>query len=249
MGQHQEHVQNLEADRWHGEEVDRDQLLDVVVEKCPPRQVWLGGLRCRSIYLLTLVSPMSMPSLSSSPWMRGAPQSGLARLMLRIRSRTSCETVGLPVLPCRTFQVQNNRKPFRCQAMTVSGLTMTSADRQPAQTPDNHAQKKRSATVNLGRFLAERRSTPIWCRSARISTWRAARERKAENRVARNGIKVLNMGLARHSGTSSNPHDLREIEVCERHKGDFVRDNGLSKLAQWREPLCRPGSQPRQAAG
>ena len=31
MGQHQEHVQNLEADSWHGEEVDRDKLLDVVV--------------------------------------------------------------------------------------------------------------------------------------------------------------------------------------------------------------------------
>jgi hypothetical protein len=36
MGQHQEHVQNLEADGGHGEEVDRDKLLDVVVEKCPP---------------------------------------------------------------------------------------------------------------------------------------------------------------------------------------------------------------------
>src|ERR1035438_6984961 len=36
MGEHQEYVQNLEADGWHGEEVDRDKLLDVVVEKCPP---------------------------------------------------------------------------------------------------------------------------------------------------------------------------------------------------------------------
>jgi hypothetical protein len=45
--------------------------------------------------------------------------------------------------------------------MTVSGLTMTSADRQSAQVSDNHSQKTRSATVNFGRFLAERRSTPI----------------------------------------------------------------------------------------
>src|ERR1700693_4926328 len=44
------------------------------------RQVWLGDFRGRTIYLLTLVSPMSIPSLSNSPWMRGAPQSGLARL-------------------------------------------------------------------------------------------------------------------------------------------------------------------------
>jgi hypothetical protein len=29
--------------------------------------VWDGGLLRRTMYLLTLVSPMSMPSLSSSP--------------------------------------------------------------------------------------------------------------------------------------------------------------------------------------
>src|SRR5262249_13860848 len=37
-------------------------------------QVCEGGLRLRTRYLPTLVSPMSMPSLSNSPWMRGAPQ-------------------------------------------------------------------------------------------------------------------------------------------------------------------------------
>src|SRR5271169_4659587 len=40
MGQHQEYVQNLEADGWHGEEVDRDKLLDMVVEKYPPSLAW-----------------------------------------------------------------------------------------------------------------------------------------------------------------------------------------------------------------
>ena len=155
--------------------------------------------------LLTLVSPMVMPSLSNSPWMRGAPHSGFSRLIVRIKPRTSRDTAGLPVVPCRTFQVQNRRKPLRCQAMTVSGLTMTSADRQSAQAPDNHAQNKRSATVNFGRFLAERRSTPIWWRNARISTWRAARERKTENRVVRNGDKALHIGLRVTPGLLGNP--------------------------------------------
>src|SRR5450432_3564917 len=41
------------------------------------RQVWLGDVRCRTIYLLTLVSPMSIPSLSNSPWIRGAHQEGV----------------------------------------------------------------------------------------------------------------------------------------------------------------------------
>ena len=39
-----------------------------------------GGRLRRAMYLPTEVWPMSMPSLRSSPWMRGALQSGLARL-------------------------------------------------------------------------------------------------------------------------------------------------------------------------
>src|SRR5712691_11514201 len=66
--------------------------------------------------------------------MRGAPQIGLSRLILRIRSRTCFGTVGRPGFPRRTFQVQNNRKPFRCQPTTVSGLTITRALRQSPQT-------------------------------------------------------------------------------------------------------------------
>ena len=100
--------------------------------------------------------------------------------------------------------------------MTVSGLTMISADRQSAQALDNHAQKTRSATVNFGRFLAERRSTPIWCRSATISTWRAACERQTENIVERNGHRTLNIGLA--SQDFGKPNDLRKMEVSENHR-------------------------------
>ena len=39
-----------------------------------PGQVCESGFRWRTIYLPTLVSPKSMPSLRSSPWLRGAPQ-------------------------------------------------------------------------------------------------------------------------------------------------------------------------------
>src|SRR5436190_24144338 len=37
-----------------------------------------------------------MPSLSSSPWILGAPQSGFSKLILRIRSRTSLLIRGRP---------------------------------------------------------------------------------------------------------------------------------------------------------
>jgi hypothetical protein len=102
--------------------------------------------------------------------------------MARIKSRTSCDTGGLPVCACRTFQVQNQTETLAVPGDDGLGLHRSS----PGQAPDNHAQKTRSATVNFGRFLAERRSTPIWWRRARFSTWRAVRERKTENRVARN---------------------------------------------------------------
>jgi len=110
------------------------------------------------MYLLTLLSPMSIPSLSSSPWMRGAPQPGFSRHIWRIRARISWEIEGRPTWPCRTFQARNWRKPARCQATTVSGLTMARAERQLRQMRDNQTQNRRSAGANFGRFLAERRS-------------------------------------------------------------------------------------------
>ena len=48
--------------------------------------------------------------------------------------------------------------------------------------------------VNLGRFLAERCSTPIWWRSARFSNSRAARERKIEDKVAKRVAKEISIG-------------------------------------------------------
>jgi hypothetical protein len=65
--------------------------------------------------------------------MRGAPQMGFSRHILRIRSRTLREMTGRPGWPRRNFQVQNNRKPARCQAMTVCGLTIARAERQSRQ--------------------------------------------------------------------------------------------------------------------
>src|ERR1700692_3607997 len=42
-------------------------------------------------YLATLVCPISMPNLSNSRWIRGAPHSGLAMLISRISRRISTE--------------------------------------------------------------------------------------------------------------------------------------------------------------
>jgi hypothetical protein len=128
------------------------------------------GLRCRTIYLATVGSVISIPSLSNSPWIRGAPHSGLFRLSIRIKSRTCCGTAGRPRWPRRIFQVQKRRNPFRCQAMTVAGLTIIRADFQLPQTRRKHTQKTRSTRVSFSCFGAERRSTPSGCRKARFSS-------------------------------------------------------------------------------
>src|SRR4029077_16436925 len=60
-------------------------------------QPWDGGSRRLTMYLATLVCPISMPSLRSSPWIRGAPHRGLAMLISRISLRIFNGTVGLCV--------------------------------------------------------------------------------------------------------------------------------------------------------
>ena len=62
-----------------------------------------------------------MSSLSSSPWRRGAPHSGLARLISRIRARTSAGILGRPPRG-RDLQRQRARRPARCQRSTGPGF-------------------------------------------------------------------------------------------------------------------------------
>jgi len=88
----------------------------------------------------------------------------LFRLRIRISSRVSLGTLGRPACPCRTFQVQYQRNPRRCQPITVAGFTIRSADRHRGQHWNNHTHKRRSACFNLGLGVF-RCSTPIWCRS------------------------------------------------------------------------------------
>jgi hypothetical protein len=79
----------------------------------------------------------------------GAPTS---QLILRIKSRISFGTAGHPDLQCRIFQLQNRPKAFRCQPVTVAGLTIMSAESQSDQVCERQAQKIRSIEVNRGRF-------------------------------------------------------------------------------------------------
>src|SRR6266567_1658186 len=151
MSENHKDKQDSKANGRHDKEICRNQAPDVIVEKSAPSL--RGRFRWRAMNLATVAWDTSIPSLSSSPWMRGAPQRGFALLIFRMRSRTSSDTSGLPGVRRPLFHAQYKRNPLRCQEITVSGLTMVSAERQPDHSLDSHTQKTRS--------LARRRTRPL----------------------------------------------------------------------------------------
>jgi hypothetical protein len=62
-------------------------------------------------------------------------------------------------------------------------LTMANAERQSRQKRNRQIHDRRSPEVNFGRFLVDLRSTSIWWRRAKLSSWRATRERKIEDEL------------------------------------------------------------------
>src|SRR5215472_4330767 len=107
------------------------------------------------MYLATVAWATSIPSLSSSPWIRGAPQSGLAKLIMRVNSRTSSSIAGLPGSPCRVFHRQYQRtlfdarrSPFRALRSAAPSANATRGGRaQPrAVGPRSSDEAGRAAT-------------------------------------------------------------------------------------------------------
>ena len=135
--------------------------------------------------------------------------------------RTSLEITGRPGWPPRTFQVQKRRKPFRCQTITVSGLTSRIAERQSSQTPHSHAQRSRSNVVNFG-FFTERCKTPSWCRSARFSNWRAAPVLKMDDRAA-NSVTSTSNAAERNQWKIRKLYVLRSFGIYGRHRSYYAQ--------------------------
>ena len=146
-----------------------------------------GGALLRAIYLATLVWPISIPSLRSSPWILGAPHNGLAVLISRISRRISKGTVGRPRRRL-DFQRQYDRNPARCQRITVSGRTIANA----LLTMGNNRQAPPNISLSIelkGSFLGQaRRSTLSCCLSTTISASSAARDRKRSTIIPKNNL-------------------------------------------------------------
>ena len=95
-------------------------------------------------------------------------------------------------------------------------------DLQSGQTEQSQIQKSRSALVSFGRFT-ERCRTTIWWRSARISSWRAARLRNHPENEAMRAVITGPNGSRIMRGKS---HIISEIGIYENHKREQNQERG-----------------------
>jgi hypothetical protein len=202
----------------------------VVLRKGPPRlRGWSSPMDHVFAYAGLSDVDSQLQKLAVNP---RALQIGFSRLIVRINSRISNGTRGLPGLPRRIFQVQNKRKPLRCQPITVAALMIKIPDRHSFQTADNQAHSIRSVGVSFGRFT-DRCRTPSWWRSARISICRAIRLRK-DARTVTNSAAII--GTHQNRRRDGNPQTISHFGVYENHN---VPDTNWSigptgKLRSWR---------------
>ena len=161
------------------------------------------------MYFATEVWPTSIPSLRSSPWMRGAPQKGFAKRISRISCRTSRRTLGLPGRR-RDFQRQKVRNPARCHRTIVSGRTIVTASRTVGASRYSNTKIKRSKDVRAGRLGALRRRTFNWWRSAITSPSSELLDRKRSRRIHLSRLRSSSTRRSsRDSGAQAKRMELR----------------------------------------
>src|SRR6267142_2417283 len=137
-----------------------------------------------------------MPSLRSSPWIRGAPHDGLATLIWRISWRISSVTAGRPQR-CLDFHRQYDLNPAWCQPTTVSGRTIASAPYTLGNSRQIPPNINLSIETNRSFLGLARRSTLICCLSTRISASSATCDRNRSRAILK---------ISRHKSSIVSQH-------------------------------------------
>lgn len=117
------------------------------------------------MYLAIVARATRCPSMASSDWMRGTPQSGFSEAIRRMSPRRSRRIAGRPA---RVFHRQSARNLARCHPTTVAGCTMTRHSRHRRHRSDTKTQSSRSRAASFGRFT-DRCRTMIWWRRRAFS--------------------------------------------------------------------------------
>ena len=176
---------------------------------CIATAEWCGGIRCAPLVRVDPAGSTSVQAARRSYRCWRPPTSGVATtvpspagvtrnrrifverqmragpFVVRTIERADVGGHGRSPDVAPALQAHHSRKPRRCQAMTVSGFTMTSAVRHSVQTRKRTTQNHRSALVRGSRRGRVRCSTCSWCCKASTSSWSAARERADVRRVRR----------------------------------------------------------------
>jgi hypothetical protein len=164
----------------------------------------------------TVGSDISKPSLSSSPWMRGAPHVGFSAAMRKIKARISLLTgFRPPGFACRERHLQYRRNPARCQPITVLGVTRMSGSFQPAQSLRNTTQNSfcRALSRRRGRFACKARS--CW-RRARFSRMRSSRRTESTDNPADEVPEPRDHGQNLIGTSRNKPFATRSFSKCTR---------------------------------
>src|SRR6267154_1367022 len=165
-----------------------------------------------------------MPSLRSSPWIRGAPHNGLATLIWRISWRISSVTAGRP-RRCLDFHRQYDLNPAWCQPTTVSGRTIASAPYTLGNSRQIPPNVNLSIETNRSFLGLARRSTLICCLSTRISASSATCDRNRSRAILK---------ISRHKSSIVSQHgailsqlparlNLRQGQVVKLLKEDLAK--------------------------
>ena len=120
---------------------------------------------------------------NSSSAIRSAPHVGLFSAISPIRFRTSTGTRGRPA--GLDFYFQNNRIPFRCQQISVSGFTTVSASRH-SKNRESWVRVKRTALVARWGFVSGSTYSASCLRKNRFSAATAGGVR----RVSRKNVNM-----------------------------------------------------------
>jgi hypothetical protein len=139
------------------------------------RHVGEGGVLLRGMYLATVETATSMPSMASSLRIRGAPQVTFACAILRISFTTSRSSPARPKRPNQLLRLQKRLNARRCQRTTVAGSTIARASLHRGHCFDRIAQKARSHPPSRSR-------RPRRVRSRTATCWRSARFSRASSR-------------------------------------------------------------------
>jgi hypothetical protein len=100
-----EGIEQVETNGWDNKQVYGGDVRRVVTQKRAPSLTW--GLTALD-HVLRNARLGDFPSLSSSPWMRGAPHNGFSMLIRRIKARSSPLICGRRTM-ARTRRIDGNQ--------------------------------------------------------------------------------------------------------------------------------------------